>query len=159
MQIKSITTFAALALATLVSTSLAAPAPTDQAKPLSDNSSDGTLKQPDPTLDGAADEPHKWWTWNPISVGDCHQEGGWLKIYPDGRLQWDATTWTDRTWSGDIWHSTFQLKNSAGQILFSAGPYDSPTMWPSKHYPWHVDSRYEAGVYGQSVTVTQYSRC
>ncbi|KAF9331865.1 hypothetical protein BG006_005261 [Podila minutissima] len=125
MQIKSIVTFAALALATLASTSLAAPAPTDQAKLLSDNSSDGTLKQ-DPSLGATDDEPHKWWTWNPISAGDCHQEGGWLKIFPDGRLQWDAVTWNDHTWTGDIWHSTFQLKDGSNSILFSAGPYDTP---------------------------------
>ncbi|KAG0355205.1 hypothetical protein BG005_005868 [Podila minutissima] len=158
MQIKSIVTFAALALATLASTSLAAPAPTDQAKPLSDNNSDGTLKH-DPSLDATDDEPHRWWTWNPISVGDCHQEGGWLKIFPDGRLQWDAVTWTDRTWSGDIWHSTFQLKDGSNNILFSAGPYDSDTMWPSKHHQWHVDSHYEADVYDRVERVTQWSRC
>lgn len=156
MQITFVT-FTALTLATVISVSLATPIPFPAS---TGNNSDGTLQQLNPTLDAGDDAPHKSWNWNHVTVGECNQEEGRLKIYQDGRLQWDAIVWQSRVLTASIWHSTFQLKNSAGQVLYSAGPYHSPMMSPDMaHYDWHVNDHYEADVYNQTVWVTQWSRC
>ncbi|KAG0336743.1 hypothetical protein BG000_006217 [Podila horticola] len=151
MNIKNIVAFAALTLAILTFTSLSVPAPTGI-------SSEGILKQPDPSVD-AADSSHKSWNWNPITVGECHQEEGALKIYQDGRLEWQAVIWRTRVWTANIWHSTFHLKNSTGKVVSVAGPYDSPMMSEAlAHYDWNIKVRYEADMYDQIAGVTQWSR-
>lgn len=91
MQI-NVVAFAALALATMIPVSLATPVPF----PASIGSNSDGLQQLNPSLDDSDDVPHKSWNWNPLTVGDCKQEGGQLKIYQDGRLQWDAVVWQSR---------------------------------------------------------------
>ncbi|KAG0354781.1 hypothetical protein BG005_006208 [Podila minutissima] len=152
MKIKSVASFAALAFATLASTSLAVPAPTG-------TSSDGALKQPNPPMD-ATDASHKLWNWNPIDVGECRQEEDSLKIYQDGRLECQAVIWRSRVSTTNIWRSTFQFKNSTGQVASVAGSYDSPMMWEAlAHYDWNIKVRYEANKYDQIAAVTQWLSC
>ncbi|MEU1624934.1 DUF6294 family protein [Streptomyces sp. NPDC020096] len=102
---------------------------------------------------------YKWWTWGDLKVGDCHQTGGYLRLYSDGKLTFSARTWTDFTLSGDIWHARFQLKDSSGRILFTTATYDSPTMWPSKPHDWTANGTFEPSVYNATVTVTQWASC
>ncbi|MFI1801168.1 DUF6294 family protein [Streptomyces sp. NPDC020379] len=102
---------------------------------------------------------YKWWTWPDLKVGDCHQTGGWLRLYADGKLTFSARTWTDHTFSGDIWHARFQLKNSSGQTLFTTGTYDSPTMWASKQVDWTANGTFEPSVYAATTAVTQWASC
>lgn len=120
MQI-TIFTFTTLVLTTMIPVSLATPDPF----PALTGSNSDRLQKLDPSLDGSDDVPHKSWTWNPITVSKCKQAGQ-LKIYQDGHLQWDAVIWQSWVLTTSIWYSTFQLKTSAGQVLYSAGPYDSP---------------------------------
>ncbi|MEV5507876.1 DUF6294 family protein [Streptomyces orinoci] len=102
---------------------------------------------------------YKWWTWPDLKVGDCHQTGGYLRLYADGKLTFSARTWTDHTFSGDIWHARFQLKNSGGQTLFTTGTFDSPTMWASKQVDWTANGTFEPSVYAATATVTQWASC
>ncbi|MFD7336098.1 DUF6294 family protein [Streptomyces violascens] len=102
---------------------------------------------------------YKWFTWDDLSVGDCHQTGGHLQLYSDGKLTFNATTWTTRTLSGDIWHSRFKLNNGSGQTLYTTGTYDSPTMWPSKHHTYTVQGTFEPSVYHAIARVVQHSEC
>ncbi|KAF9316627.1 hypothetical protein BG003_001755 [Podila horticola] len=96
---------------------------------------------------------------NPIGVGECHQEEGSLKIYQDGRLEWQTVIWKTRVWMANIWHSTFHFKNSTGQVVSVAGPYDSPMVSEAlAHYDWNIKVRYEADMYDQIAGVTQWSR-
>ncbi|OLZ65358.1 hypothetical protein AV521_32270 [Streptomyces sp. IMTB 2501] len=104
---------------------------------------------------GLADDTYKWFSWGDLKVGDCHQTGGYLRLYADGRLTFSARTWTDFTLSGDVWHARFELKNSAGQSLFTTSTYDSPTMWASKRHDWTANGTYEPSVYAATVRVTQ----
>lgn len=102
---------------------------------------------------------YKWWTWPDLKVGDCHQTGGWLRLYVDGKLTFSARTWTDHTFSGDIWHARFQLKDSSGRTLFTTGTFDSPTMWASKQVDWTANGTFEPSVYGATTGVTQWASC
>lgn len=71
MQI-TVVIFVALALATMIPITLATPVPIPAS---TDNNSDGALQQLNPSLDGSDDVHHKLWTWNPVAVGECKQEG------------------------------------------------------------------------------------
>ncbi|GGV03538.1 hypothetical protein GCM10010260_45400 [Streptomyces filipinensis] len=108
---------------------------------------------------GLADDAYKWFSWGDLKVGDCHQTGGYLRLYADGRLTFSARTWTDFTLSGDVWHARFELKNSAGQGLFTTSTYDSPPMWASKKHDWTANGTYEPSVYDATVRVTQWASC
>lgn len=55
--------------------------------------------------------PSKRFEWLDQRAGDCHQSGV-LTLYPDGRAVWSATTWTDHSNSGDVWHETLKVLNS-----------------------------------------------
>ncbi|MEU8893298.1 DUF6294 family protein [Streptomyces sp. NPDC048442] len=107
----------------------------------------------------AAGGAYKWWTYGDWKVGDCHQTGGHLRLYEDGKLTFSARTWTDFTMSGDVWHARFQLKNAAGNIMFTTATYDSPTMWASKKHDWERQGTFEPGVYNATVTPTQWASC
>ncbi|MEU4928643.1 DUF6294 family protein [Streptomyces yokosukanensis] len=108
---------------------------------------------------GLADVAYKWFSWGDLKVGDCHQTGGYLRLYADGTLTFSARTWTDFTLSGDVWHARFELKNSAGQGLFTTSTYDSPTMWASKKHDWTANGTYEPSVYDATAKVTQWASC
>ncbi|GAA1909965.1 DUF6294 family protein [Streptantibioticus ferralitis] len=111
------------------------------------------------TRPGVAATAYKWFSWGDLKVGDCHQTGGYLRLYSDGTLTFSARTWTDFTLSGDIWHARFQLKDSSGQSLFTTATYDSPTMWASKKHDWTANGTYEPSVYNATVKVTQWASC
>ncbi|GHF40901.1 MULTISPECIES: hypothetical protein [Streptomyces] len=51
---------------------------------------------------------HKWWTWPDLKVGDCHQTGGRLRLYADGKL-------------------TF---SSGGRTLFTTGTFEPSSTPP-----------------------------
>ncbi len=110
-------------------------------------------------LGATAATAYKWWTWPDLKVGDCHQTGGWLRLYADGKLTFSARTWTDHTFSGDIWHARFQLKDSGGRTLFTTGTFDSPTMWASKQVDWTANGTFEPSVYAATTNVTQWASC
>lgn len=102
---------------------------------------------------------YKWWTWGDLSAGDCHQSGGELRLYSDGKLSFTARTQTTFTLSGDIWHARFALKNASGQELYRTTTYDSPTMWPSKWYDMKADGTFPQSVYADTSQVTQFYSC
>ncbi|MDF3293926.1 DUF6294 family protein [Streptomyces silvisoli] len=108
---------------------------------------------------GVAATTYKWFSWGDLQVGDCHQTGGYLRLYSDGKLTFSARTWTDRTFSGDIWHARFQLKDSSGRSLFTTATYDSPVMWPSKPHDWTANGTFEPSVYNGIASVTQWASC
>ncbi|MEU7169154.1 hypothetical protein AB0A70_31630 [Streptomyces morookaense] len=62
------------------------------------------------------------------------------RLYADGKLTFSARTWTDHTFSGDIRHARFQLKDSGGRTLFTTGTF-------------------EPSVYSATVNVTQWASC
>ncbi|MEU5427659.1 DUF6294 family protein [Streptomyces olivoreticuli] len=138
-----------LAAAVLV-TAFAAPAAAVPAD--TDPAASGTVRQ------GIATD-YKWWTWGDLSAGDCHQTGGELRLYSDGKLTFTAKTQTTFTLSGDIWHARFGLKNTSGQELYRTTTYDSPTMWPSKWYDMNAQGTFEPSVYAATAQVTQYYSC
>ncbi|KAF9934673.1 hypothetical protein FBU30_000997 [Linnemannia zychae] len=108
----------------------------------------------------AAPEPeHKWWTWGDLKVGDCHESGGLLQLYRDGTLKFTARTWTEHSWTGDIWHATFIFKDTNGQEVFRVGPFDSEVMMPTKPHDFIINTRFEPFLYDRANQVTQYSRC
>ncbi|AHH94961.1 hypothetical protein GCM10010174_34740 [Kutzneria viridogrisea] len=71
-------------------------------------------------------------------AGDCTLYGGAsLVLSSDGKAQWHAFVSTSHTFSGDIWHATFQLKDRNGFPLGELRS-DSPTM-----YVWFWRYRWE----------------
>jgi hypothetical protein len=111
------------------------------------------------TRPGVTAGEYKWFSWGDLKVGDCHQTGGYLRLYSDGKLTFSARTWTDFTLSGDVWHARFQLKDSSGNALFTTATYDSPSMWASKKHDWTREGTFEPSVYNATVNVTQWASC
>ncbi|OXM69171.1 DUF6294 family protein [Amycolatopsis vastitatis] len=103
-------------------------------------------------------------TWGELHVGDCQQDNGTIIIRSDGTGDWSATTLTYHTHSGDVWHSSFDFKTTAGTQLFSAGTFDSPRMNdgnPPPHYPWGKHFTYDAGLFSavNIFKTIQHSSC
>jgi len=98
--------------------------------------------------------------WGQLSAGDCHQSGGALTFNSDGTGLFACTTWTDHTHSGDYWHSSFSVLNSAGAVIFTLGQYNSPRMsdgGPS--YYWTQAFTFQAAQYDAIASVTQTYSC
>lgn len=103
-------------------------------------------------------------TWGQLHVGDCEQDNGTIVIRSDGTGDWSATTLTFQTHSGDVWHSSFDFKTTAGTQLFSAGTFDSPRMNdgnPPPHYFWTKHFTYDAALFGavNIFKTIQHSSC
>ncbi|WP_328615936.1 DUF6294 family protein [Amycolatopsis sp. NBC_00355] len=90
-------------------------------------------------------------TWGQLHAGDCEQDNGTIVLRSDGTGDWSATTLTYQTHSGDVWHSSFDVKTTAGTKLFSAGTFDSPRMNdgnPPPRYTWSAHFKYDAALFG-----------
>ncbi|RSM40532.1 hypothetical protein DMA12_26635 [Amycolatopsis balhimycina DSM 5908] len=103
-------------------------------------------------------------TWGQLHVGDCQQDNGTIVIRSDGTGDWSATTLTYQTHSGDVWHSGFDFKTTAGTKLFSAGTFDSPRMDdgnPPPHYFWSKHFTYDAALFSavNIFKTIQHSSC
>lgn len=103
-------------------------------------------------------------TWGQLHVGDCQQDNGTIVIRSDGTGDWSATTLTYQTHSGDVWHSDFTFKTTAGTQLFHAGTFDSPRMNdgnPPPRYPWSKHFTYDASLFGavNIFKTIQHSSC
>jgi hypothetical protein len=103
-------------------------------------------------------------TWGQLHVGDCEQVNGTMVIRSDGTGDWSATTLTFQTHSGDVWHSSFDFKTTAGTKLFSAGTFDSPRMNdgnPPPRYFWTKHFTYDAALFGavDIFKTIQHSSC
>jgi hypothetical protein len=85
--------------------------------------------------------PPKVFTWRQLLSGDCVMvPGAQLVLRPDGTGDFSATTYTNSTHSGDVWHHVIEVTDADGRRLFLLGPYDSPRMndgSPPPLYRWH----------------------
>ncbi|QKV72962.1 DUF6294 family protein [Amycolatopsis sp. Hca4] len=103
-------------------------------------------------------------TWGQLHVGDCEQDNGTIVLRSDGTGDWSATTLTFQTHTGDVWHSSFDFKTTAGTKLFSAGTFDSPVMNdgnPPPRYFWSKHFTYDAALFGavDIFKTIQHSSC
>ncbi|EOD65915.1 DUF6294 family protein [Amycolatopsis vancoresmycina] len=103
-------------------------------------------------------------TWGQLHVGDCEQDNGTIVIRSDGTGTWSATTLTFQTHSGDVWHSSFDFKTTAGTQLFHAGTFDSPRMNdgnPPPRYPWSKPFTFDASLFSavDIFKTIQHSSC
>lgn len=90
---------------------------------------------------------YRYYYWNEINAGDCHQINGTLMFRSDGVGTFDATVWTDHTSSGDVWHSTFDLSDNDGIFLFVINEISSPTTYGA-HVSMHGQFNFPAGKFG-----------
>jgi hypothetical protein len=103
-------------------------------------------------------------TWGQLHVGDCQQDNGTIVVRSDGTGDWSATTLTYQTHSGDVWHSSFDFKTTAGSALFHAGTFDSPRMNdgnPPPKYFWSKHFTFDAALYSavDIFKTSQHSSC
>jgi len=104
------------------------------------------------------DRPSKRFEWVDQRAGDCHQSGV-LMLYRDGRAVWSATTWTDHSSSGDVWHETLKVLNSQNQELFGFGVWDSPRVWPGDQGRWQMEGRFSPDFFDPIATATSGGSC
>lgn len=90
---------------------------------------------------------YRYYYWNPISAGDCHQINGTLMLRSDGAGTFDATVWTDGSFFGDVWHSGFSLSGNDGVHLFNIGEINSPTT-KGEHVGMHGQFGFPAEKFG-----------
>ena len=80
----------------------------------------------------------------------------------DGQGTWDAIVWTLGTYSGDVWHSSFAIRDADNILLFRLGEFHSPTTHGEKVY-MHADFTFPVEKFSSISTTTnysiQYSRC
>jgi len=104
----------------------------------------------------------KTFTWGELFAGDCHQISGTLTLFSNGTGSWSATTWTDHTHSGDVWHSTFNVLTNGGASLFNLGEFNSPRMDdgnPPPRYGWFNSFAFNADQFDAIGQVFQNSSC
>jgi hypothetical protein len=96
--------------------------------------------------------------WVDVRAGDCHMSGV-LTIYSNGQAHWRATTWTDHTTGGDIWHETLQVLNSQNQPIFGFGVWDSPRVFVGDRADWEKDGTFGAPFFQNAATATSSGEC
>ena len=105
---------------------------------------------------------YRYYTWDEINAGDCHQINGTLVFRSDGVVTFDAIVWTDHTDSGDVWHSSFSVSDNDNVYLLSLDQRDSPTTHGA-HVSMHGQWNYPSELYVRLPTivgrVTQASSC
>jgi hypothetical protein len=103
--------------------------------------------------------PPKTYQFVDQRAGDCHLSGV-LTLHSDGRAHWDATTWTDSSTFGDIWHSTLKVLDANNQELLGFGVWDSPIMYPGGgQYHWTKDATFAPEFFNQVATATSEGSC
>ena len=94
------------------------------------------------------------WTWGALNSGDCIMEAGSrLTIYDDGVAKFEATTYTNSTHSGDVWHHLMYVTDDRDQLLFWVGFFDGPRMNdgnPPPKYNWVKTSRFKPELYAKA---------
>ncbi|KAG0314029.1 hypothetical protein BGZ99_008429, partial [Dissophora globulifera] len=106
-----------------------------------------------------ADTSSRYYNWGDLSAGDCHQTGGHLEFYSNGFFTFSATTWTDQTFSGDVWHSQFRAYSADGTRLVTTQVFNSPTMGTGQTYDYDVVGRFDPSIYNDIYSVTQSYSC
>jgi hypothetical protein len=95
-----------------------------------------------PPLQQPGSGSSKVFTWRQLLSGDCVMlPGSKLVLHADGTGDFNATTYTNRTQSGDKWHHVISVTDDQDQRVFLLGPYDGPPMNggnPPPLYSWHV---------------------
>ena len=100
--------------------------------------------------------------WDKVSVGNCVLSDGILTIGSDGSVKFDATTWTNHTNTGAVWHAGILLKDKDGVVQEYGGHYDSRRMNdgpPPPHFHIGGTSRYDAARFDLITRATLNSEC
>jgi hypothetical protein len=70
-----------------------------------------------------------------FTAGDCTEwSGSFLTLtltdgdFGDVNVHWKGRVSTNRTFSHDVWHARFDLKDSSGNVLTTIGGLDGPDM-------------------------------
>lgn len=110
---------------------------------------------------GPSESGQKVYVWPEIHPdrSDCRQDNGKMIFNSDGSGSWSCRTSTSQSVFGDIWHSTFSVKDGNGADLFGLGEYNSPNMSPGREYPWGASFSFRPEFFDRIAGVTQYSRC
>src|SRR5262249_49778131 len=66
--------------------------------------------------------------WDKVTIGSCVLSEGVLIIGSDGSVKFDATTWTNHTNVGAVWHAGIVLKDKDGVTQEYGGHYDGKRM-------------------------------
>ena len=102
-------------------------------------------------------EPKRF-EWVDQRAGDCHLSGV-LTLFPDGKARWAATSWTDHTVSGDIWHETLQVLDGQKHPLFGFGVWDSDRMFVGDRDNWSKESTFPAGFFDNAAGAESSGSC
>ena len=90
--------------------------------------------------------------------GDCHMSGI-LTLFDHGYAIWTASTKTDHTVAGDIWHEELEVVDSGGKRLFGFGVWDSPRMFEGSQYNWKKTGTFPAGFLDPASDVISKGTC
>ncbi len=82
------------------------------------------------------------WEFTDLHAGDCVLQKGYLRIFPSGHVEWWARVMSNHAPGIDVWHITFHIQDTAGNLLFDWGSISSPGMHgePSPMYTWDQNS-------------------
>jgi hypothetical protein len=100
----------------------------------------------------------KEFSWVDSRSGDCHLSGI-LTIFDHGYAIWTASSKTDSSTSGDIWHEELEVLDAQKRRLFGFGVWDSPRMFPGSQYNWRKTDSYPRGFFDQADSATSAGDC
>jgi hypothetical protein len=100
--------------------------------------------------------------WDRVVVGNCVLSDGTLTIGSDGSVKFDATTWTNHTNVGAVWHAGILLKDKDGVVQEYGGHYDSRRMNdgpPPPHFHMGGTSKFDPARFDLITRATLNSQC
>ena len=100
--------------------------------------------------------------WDKVLVGNCVLSDGTLSIGSDGSVKFDATTWTNHTNVGAVWHAGILLKDKDGVVQEYGGHYDSRRMNdgpPPPHFHMGGTSKFDPARFDLITRATLNSQC
>jgi hypothetical protein len=101
----------------------------------------------------------KEYKWVDQRSGDCHISGI-LTLFDHGYAIWTASTKTDSSGTGDIWHESLAVVDSGNRRLFGFGVWDSPRMFPNgSQYGWRNTSTFPQGFFDDAAGATSSGDC
>jgi hypothetical protein len=111
-----------------------------------------------PALD-ALDVQTKWWSWNPLTQGDCTMDDATIWLSSDGTGIFSAYTKTSD--DGDVWIvQALALKDNNGVALYTIPKFDGPTMsWEDSWYTVHQNLNFPAFLWSSIVSVGMTYHC
>jgi hypothetical protein len=102
--------------------------------------------------------------WGRLLSGDCEMDNATLTMLSNGVAHFTSVVFTNHTYSGDHWWTSFEFRDANNVVLGSEPWHEGPTMddgdgGPPPHYNFDFDFNFDPAIFAPLANVVQGYSC